>query len=201
MRMDALITEKLSSNKRVVTGYGFCAVAMIAAAMAHGDLERVAVPKSGRLKVEASTNQQLVVHNNLTPHQKLKYALEMVEEVAYLHGYANGVIVHDDIQPSQFLLDESDNLLLNDFNRAEIMFWDGNKNEYCRYRNNPGHGDVSNIFCLLCLIYFSFIGHIRYISNCFFLVLLFAQICIKNSGDHLKNTKTFPLMKRLIFGV
>ena len=32
---------------------------------------------------------------------------------------------------------------LNDFNRAEIMLWTGKDQEYCKYRNNPGGGDVS----------------------------------------------------------
>lgn len=30
---------------------------------------------------------------------------------------------------------------LNDFNRAEIMLWDEENQEYCKYRNNPGMGD------------------------------------------------------------
>jgi hypothetical protein len=31
---------------------------------------------------------------------------------------------------------------LNDFNRAEFMLWNEEKQEYCKYQNNPGHGDV-----------------------------------------------------------
>ena len=31
--------------------------------------------------------------------------------------------------------------MLNDFNRAEIMLFNEKDQEYCRYRNNPGHGD------------------------------------------------------------
>lgn len=34
-------------------------------------------------------------------------------------------------------------LKLNDFNRAEMMTFDVDANEYCKYTNNPGHGDVS----------------------------------------------------------
>lgn len=28
----------------------------------------------------------------------------------------------------------------NDFNRMEVMYFDEENQEYCRYRNNPGHG-------------------------------------------------------------
>ena len=42
---------------------------------------------------------------------------------------------------NKFLFTSSMHLRLNDFNRAEIMTFNEDENEYCRYTNNPGHGD------------------------------------------------------------
>jgi serine/threonine protein kinase len=143
MRMDALVAEKFASNPRIVNIYGYCALGMINEIMDHGDLEKVAVPRQGRIGHKLPIGKESEPHNTLPPLTKLKYSLDMVEAVVLLHGYHGGVIVHDDIQLSQFLLDSNGNLQLNDFNRAEIMFWNENDKEYCKYRNNPGHGDVS----------------------------------------------------------
>ena len=62
-----------------------------------------------------------------------------------VHHFKDGVIIHDDIQLSQFLwTDETKtSVRLNDFNRAEVMFWDEEFEEYCRFHNGRGHGDVS----------------------------------------------------------
>ena len=62
------------------------------------------------------------------------------------HGYPGGVIVHGDIQLSQFLYtNDKSKVKLNDFNRAEFMLWDDENGEYCRYTNGRGHGNVSDI--------------------------------------------------------
>ena len=143
MRMDAIVAEKLSYSPRIVDIYSYCALGMINEAMHNGDMENVAVPGKGRIGHKLPPGKEAEPRNKLTPLQKLKYSLDMVEAVVLLHGYRDGVIVHDDIQLSQFLLDAKGNLKLNDFNRAEIMFWNDKDQEYCRYSNNPGHGDVS----------------------------------------------------------
>jgi serine/threonine protein kinase len=150
MRMDALITEKLSSSETIVDNYAFCALSMIGEAMVHGDMEKVAVPKKGRIKQELDQRLPLYVWNNLSGEQKLNYALQMAETVALLHGFPQGIIVHNDLQLSQFLLDENNNLKLNDFNRGEIMFWNEKDKEYCNYKNNPGHGDVRMFHIFSC---------------------------------------------------
>jgi serine/threonine protein kinase len=122
----------------------FCGAGMINEAMVRGTLEEVAVPSGdGRPEKGIEDEKHLDVRNNLSGTVKLKYALDMAEAVLLLHAHPGGVIVHDDIQLSQFLLDEKGRLKLNDFNRAEIMLFNEKDQEYCRYRNNPGHGDVS----------------------------------------------------------
>jgi hypothetical protein len=60
-------------------------------------------------------------------------------------SYPGGVIVHDDIQMSQFLFTQDMHLKLNDFNRAEVMTFNEDENEYCRYTNNPGRGKCTCI--------------------------------------------------------
>jgi hypothetical protein len=62
------------------------------------------------------------------------------------------VIVHDDVQLSQFLLTPDGHLKLNDFNRAENMLFNEDENEYCKYTNNAGLGDVSMFVVSTCLL-------------------------------------------------
>ena len=62
-----------------------------------------------------------------------------------MHNYKDGVIIHDDIQLSQFLWTDGTKtaVKLNDFNRAEVMLWDEENQEYCTFCNGKGGGDVS----------------------------------------------------------
>jgi hypothetical protein len=92
---------------------------------------------------EHTSSDSLIRMNNLTATMKLTWALEMAESIALLHNYKHGVIVHDDVQLVQWLVTEDhEHLKLNDFNRAEVMLYDEANQEYCKYRNNPGNGDV-----------------------------------------------------------
>lgn len=137
--------------------------------MLQGDLEKRAQPHGFRApEVELNDKEQLDPKNNFLPSQKLLYSLEMAEAVSLLRkymplessfwasqfncpnsymycehsdSYPGGVIVHDDIQMSQFLFTPDLHLKLNDFNRAEIMLFNEHENDYCRYSNNPGRGD------------------------------------------------------------
>ena len=143
-RMDANVNEKLNGNARIVSLYSYCGLSTTSEAMMQGDLETVAVPTGvGRPVTIPKDEQQLSVRNTLSGTQKLVRSLEMAEAVLLLHTFSGGVIVHDDIQLSQFLFSSSGQLKLNDFNRAEIMLWNEKDNEYCKYRNHPGGGDVS----------------------------------------------------------
>ena len=143
MRMDAIVNEKLNGHSRIVSSYGFCGMSIIGEAMTHGDLDKWAIPSGvGRIDAPLNDKEHLVVGNELTGVRKLELSLEMVEAVLLLHSYPGGVIVHDDIQLSQFLMSPSGELKLNDFNRAEIMLWNEKDFEYCKYRNHPGIGDV-----------------------------------------------------------
>ena len=91
--------------------------------------------------------------NYYKPTEKLELALQMAECIAALHGFKDGVIVHDDIQLSQFLIGNNGQLKLNDFNRAEIMLFDAKEEVYCKYKNGGVYGNVSkeneSDFCML----------------------------------------------------
>jgi hypothetical protein len=90
-----------------------------------------------------TSSGSLIRMNNLTATRKLVWALEMAESIALLNNFEGGVIVHDDVQLVQWLVTEDhEHLKLNDFNRAEVMLYDETNQEYCKYRNNPGNGDV-----------------------------------------------------------
>jgi hypothetical protein len=47
----------------------------------------------------------------------------------------------------QFLLTpDRKHVKLNDFNRMEVMLWNDQDQEYCRYRNGPGQGEVWKVY-------------------------------------------------------
>ncbi|GKY95066.1 hypothetical protein MPSEU_000470800 [Mayamaea pseudoterrestris] len=142
MRMDTIVAERLSSRPEIVNIYASCGLANLNEPMVNGNLEMAALPHGVRApNIHLDDKYQLDPQNRFLPSQKLLYALEMAEAVSTLHSYPGGVMVHDDIQMSQFLFTPSMHLKLNDFNRAEIMTFNDAEKEYCKYTNNPGHGD------------------------------------------------------------
>jgi serine/threonine protein kinase len=139
--MDAAVAERLTASPRIYDIYGFCGLGIISEFFNHGDLEEVSIPGEGKPD-EDYLNKPLKSYNDLTGMQKLIISLQMAEAVADLHGYSGGVIVHQDIQLSQFLFDnDASRVILNDFNRAEFLLWDDNHQQYCKYTEGPGHGD------------------------------------------------------------
>lgn len=152
MRIDAVVAELFTSSNRITDIYGYCGVTMFGEFMPYGDVEQIA-QTFARGTLKDYTQNQLLRLNELAPQLKLRIALEMAEAVSLLHSYDEGVIVHDDIQLSQFLFTKegrddwkgaSQIVKLNDFNRAVPMQYDEEHQEYCRYLNGHGAGDVSN---------------------------------------------------------
>ena len=83
-------------------------------------------------------------HNDFDPEEKVGHALAMAEALSDLHGFRDGVIVHDDLMPSQFLYAADGSSKLNNFNRGEAMLYNEDSDRYCRYKNGKEGGD----FCL-----------------------------------------------------
>ena len=159
MRMDAIVSERLSQHEEIVNMYAFCGTGMINEAMSNGDLYEHAAPyghhgmnstiSSNNTKDQQSTPElPLVVSNNLTGTEKLRFAYEMAVGVSLLHSYPGGVIVHQDVKPAQYLLTaDKQHVKFNDCNRAEILLWDDINQEYCPFVSGKGHGVVSyNIY-------------------------------------------------------
>jgi serine/threonine protein kinase len=140
--MDALVSERLTRYDGIVNIYGHCGLALLSELLDYGNLEDTAILGSGYIQQQdLQDKEELKPQNELTPTSKLDLALEIAELIAILHEYPDGIIVHDDVQPSQFLFDKNGHLKLNDFNRAEILLWDDQAKKYCKYRNGQGNGN------------------------------------------------------------
>jgi len=141
VRMDALVMERLTSSPLVVDIYDHCGTTIVAEAV-HHEIEEKMVPGDGVPPKEGLNDANDVKpRNKFNVTQKLTIALEMAESLADLHGFKDGVIVHDDVQPCQWLRTSDGVLKINDFNRAEIMLWNGNEGKYCRYYNGKVSGN------------------------------------------------------------
>lgn len=136
VRMDAIVAERLTASPRIYDIYTMCGLGIVSEFFQHGDMERVVIPH-----FHAQTKEGYDNLNDLNPYQKLVAAKQMADGIADLHGYKGGVIVHQDIQPSQFLMNaDQDTIKLNDFNRAEFMLYNEKKGEYCKYYEGMGMG-------------------------------------------------------------
>lgn len=145
--MDAMVAERLSASPRTFEIYGFCGLGILSEFFYHGDIEDTAIQGDGYADKNLHDEAEVKPQNDLDAGEKLILALEMAEGIAVMHGFSGGVIVHDDIQLSQFLLNEDKSMLkINDFNRAEFMFFDEVNQQYCRYRNGKGGGNVSSLY-------------------------------------------------------
>ena len=144
VRMDAIVAERLSSSPRTYDIYGFCGLGIISEFFYHGDIDGAFLggDDGDMMSKDLHDDAELKPQNNLTGNEKLVLALEMAEAVAVLHGHEGGLIVHDDIQLSQFLFNKNrTRLILNDFNRAEFPLFDEKAGDYCRYKNGKGGGN------------------------------------------------------------
>jgi hypothetical protein len=143
VRQEAIIMERLTKFRNIVTSYGHCGTSVLTEALPH-EVERYVVPGTG-YKKQPDLHDELDVdpQNALTAKEKLETALAMAESIAVLHGFGGGVIVHDDIQLQQWLRAADGTLQLGDFNRATILDWNDNENRYCKYSNGEAFGNVS----------------------------------------------------------
>lgn len=141
VRMDALIMERLTSSNNIVNIYGHCGTSVITEALPI-EIESNVIAGEGYISSNPLHDSKHVdPKNDLTPREKLTLALEMAEAIAELHGFKDGLIVHDDVQLCQFLRAKDGTLKLNDFNRAEVMLWNEKNQTYCKYQNGVVYGN------------------------------------------------------------
>jgi len=140
VQRDAIIMERLTSSPRIINMYGHCGTSITVEPISY-ELELYVVPNGYKKKGELGDQYEVKPQNDFQPIEKLEMALDMAESLAVLHGYEGGVIVHDDVQLCQWLRTKRGTLVLGDFNRAEIMNWDHEKEAYCRYSNGLSYGN------------------------------------------------------------
>lgn len=133
---EAIIMERLTASPRIVNIYGYCGLSVLSET-ALVEVADLIVPPPGHIN-QAVLDQQPYFHsmNNYTATEKLDIALEMSRSIADLHGFVDGVVVHGDIHPVQWLRSQVDGKLkLNDFNNAELLY----------LNSSPGENDTT--FC------------------------------------------------------
>lgn len=143
MRSEAIVMERLTKSPRIMNIYGHCAFSTLVEVVPI-EFEQAMVYEEGYQEyevVEKRNENGIRPFNNFTSSQKLGFALEMAESLAELHGFEDGVIVHDDVQLIQWLRTPDEKLKLGDFNRVTIMKWDLMNNEYCPFNNGLIYGN------------------------------------------------------------
>lgn len=82
VRVDALVTERMTSNPQIVNMYGFTGFSILAEVFVNGDIEEDVVGFDDRIRsFNPYADPELRTWNNFTGTQKLKLALSMVEPV------------------------------------------------------------------------------------------------------------------------
>jgi serine/threonine protein kinase len=134
MRLDTLISERLTASPRIFSTYGLCGIASLSEYAIHGTIEEDIYGPDDEESSEEEVADSLDPYHNLSNVQKIEFALQISEAVADLHGFEGGVIMHEDIKADQFLWNEDKTLIkLNDFSRSVFMMWNDNTQEYCPY--------------------------------------------------------------------
>eukprot|EP00978_Attheya_sp_CCMP212_P012268 scaffold30482_cov53-Attheya_sp.AAC.6 len=142
IRRDAIVMERLTESPIIVDIYGFCAMSIYSELLPR-EVEQYVVPGYGYVDEDGLHDEDDVKpQNNYTVTEKLEMAMQMAETLAVLHGFKDGVIVHDDVQLCQWLYTKDGKLKLNDFNRAEIRMFDSETGKYCPHWNGHGMGNL-----------------------------------------------------------
>ena len=143
VQLEAIIMERMTKSPRIMDIYGHCGFAVSGEMVPIEFKERV-IPGDGTADakdVEERNKDGPRPYNDFTAEEKLSFALEMAESIADLHGFEDGVIVHDDVYPNQWMTTPDGRLKLGDFNRATIMQWDEINGGYCKFNNGEGNGN------------------------------------------------------------
>jgi len=141
--IEAVVMERLKKSPRIIDIYGHCGYS-ISAEVVPIEFEEVVIHKEGyasREEVEEHHKDGLRPYNKFTVEEKMGFALSMAESIADLHGFSEGVIVHDDIQLCQWLRLPDGTMKLGDFNRATIMEYDVVNEKYCMFNNGNAFGN------------------------------------------------------------
>mmetsp|Transcript_2119 Transcript_2119/g.3365 ORF Transcript_2119/g.3365 Transcript_2119/m.3365 type:complete len:571 (-) Transcript_2119:209-1921(-) len=140
IHIDALVMEQLSASPRIINMYGHCETSVSVEPMVK-ELEEFVVPHGFIDQKDLNDKDDVDPQNKFTATEKLNIALAMAESLADLHGFKDGMIIHDDVQLCQWLWDKNGKLRLGDFNRAELSLWSEKDQKYCKHYNGMGWGN------------------------------------------------------------
>ena len=130
IQKEAVVMEKLSASPNILDMYSYCGTSVLLEAAE--DVDSKMMSGSGYAsKKELARLDDVYPANDFTALEKLQIALEMAESLADIHGYKGGEIVHQDINPEQWLVARDGSVKLNDFNIAEISLWDDAAQKFC----------------------------------------------------------------------
>lgn len=138
IQTDALVMQKLMASPRIADIFGHCGTSVFSEFLEH-EAEPDIIPVNGNI---GNLHDEFDVkpQNNFTISEKLDVILQSAESIADLHGFKDGVIVHDDLRWDQYFFTSDGSLKLNDFNRARVMPFDEEDGSYCRHKNGGGNG-------------------------------------------------------------
>ena len=139
MRKDSMVMEQLSASARIADIYAFCGLSSIIE-FAPIQIEKYVLPTGG-VRVENDDDEESSDEDDPTPvnhikaQEKLEMAIELAKGIATMHGHKDGVIANVDVQIGQFCRGNNGMIKILDFNRAEVMLYDENYGQYCRFEN------------------------------------------------------------------
>jgi len=142
-----MVMELLTSSPRIADIYSFCALSSIIE-YAPGNMEDYVMPTKGYEPTQPPDEQEEVkdptpINDYIKPMEKLEMALELAKGLAAMHGHSGGVIANVDVQIGQFCRGKDGLIKILDFNRAEVLLYDEEQEQYCTFSNGvPPDGSL-----------------------------------------------------------
>ena len=125
-RRDALVMERLTDSKHVVSIYGFCGNTVLTEYAGRSLDDFIFNPTQEELDLEYFSRSSEL--------GRLRLALDAARSIQALHEVPGGPIMHADIQAKQFLFDPKKGILINDFNRCRFLPKNKKTDGVCKIR-------------------------------------------------------------------
>jgi len=140
-QMEALVMLQTHSSNRTMNIYGYCGTDTLTEP--GEEIEDSIIPNHYAWYIQAELDkiqvEDVVPMNKYTPEEKLEMCITLAESIAELHGNREGPLMSHDLGLDQFLRSKKDGLIkLNDFNKAHVLEFDPEANEYCKIWSHQG---------------------------------------------------------------
>mmetsp|Transcript_8402 Transcript_8402/g.18172 ORF Transcript_8402/g.18172 Transcript_8402/m.18172 type:complete len:502 (-) Transcript_8402:108-1613(-) len=136
-RIDALALERLKDSPHIVDVYGFCGMATINEFAGNGNLYKYIVEDSNNGGAKSITSNDLLMYA-----RNISIGLADIHEIDIDHPDAHAIssmppttptLLHNDFRHHNMLMTDDYQVKVSDFNIAELLRWDADKNETCGY--------------------------------------------------------------------